>query len=58
MFLILPAMNLMYQGLITFSMFIPLTGRIGSDKNPELIIGFMTFFFTILIASPLVSNAY
>lgn len=41
--------------LITFKLFIPLTGRIGSNKNPEFIIGMMAFFFTILITSLYVS---
>lgn len=52
-FNIFPAMNVMYQGITTLSLFIPITGRMGSSKNPELIIGFMVFFFTILIVSPL-----
>ncbi|RZB40826.1 hypothetical protein BDFB_014591, partial [Asbolus verrucosus] len=33
------------------------TGRIGSDKNADLIIGIFSLFFTILIASPFVTLA-
>ncbi|XP_066140903.1 endoplasmic reticulum metallopeptidase 1 [Euwallacea fornicatus] len=52
LFLLLPSMNLMYQALTTFSLFIPMTGRIGSDKNPDMIIGSMAAVFSILILSP------
>ncbi|XP_066259368.1 endoplasmic reticulum metallopeptidase 1-like [Euwallacea similis] len=53
LFLILPSMNLMYQALTTFSLFIPMTGLIGSDKNPDMIIGSIAAVFSILIFSPL-----
>ncbi|XP_018573441.1 endoplasmic reticulum metallopeptidase 1 [Anoplophora glabripennis] len=53
--LIIPSISLMYQMLITFSLFIPLTGRIGPNKNPDAIIGVVTLFFTILIISPYVA---
>uniref|UniRef100_A0AAR5P1C9 FXNA-like protease n=2 Tax=Dendroctonus ponderosae TaxID=77166 RepID=A0AAR5P1C9_DENPD len=52
LFLVPPAMNLMYQSLTTFSLIIPMTGFIGSDKNPDLIIGLMVVTFTLLIVSP------
>ncbi|CAH1955288.1 unnamed protein product [Acanthoscelides obtectus] len=45
----------MYQTLITFLMFVPLMGRIGSNRNPEIIIGVMTLLFTLLILSPYVA---
>ncbi|KAF7287971.1 hypothetical protein GWI33_000031 [Rhynchophorus ferrugineus] len=53
LFNILPCMNLMYQAVTTLSLFVPITGRMGSHRNPELLMGLMTFFFTILIVSPI-----
>lgn len=52
LFLVIPSMNIMYQALTTLSLFIPMTGRIGNDKNPEIIIGFLTFILTLLVVSP------
>ncbi|KAL1505193.1 hypothetical protein ABEB36_004814 [Hypothenemus hampei] len=54
-FLILPVMLLMYQTLTTLTLLIPMSGMIGSSKNPDLLIGGLTVFFTILIVSPLTS---
>ncbi|KAJ8936603.1 hypothetical protein NQ314_012218 [Rhamnusium bicolor] len=53
--LIPPTITSMYQMSQTLLMFIPLTGRMGCDKNPEVIISLMTVFFTILITSPYVA---
>nr|CAH7768334.1 unnamed protein product [Callosobruchus chinensis] len=53
--LLIPTLTLMYQTLITFLMFVPLMGRIGSNRNPELIIGMMTLLFTVLLVSPYVA---
>ncbi|KAJ8924322.1 hypothetical protein NQ315_007115 [Exocentrus adspersus] len=53
--LVIPTITLMYQTVLTLSMFIPLTGRIGYNRNPDAIIGMMTFFFTVLITSPYIA---
>lgn len=47
---------MMYQSLITLSLLIPITGFIGSNKNPDIILGLLVAFFTILVTSPLVSK--
>ncbi|CAH0551529.1 unnamed protein product [Brassicogethes aeneus] len=54
LFTIISTMLLMAQAIVTLSLFVPLTGRIGSDKNAEIIIGVMTILFTIIIISFLV----
>jgi hypothetical protein len=41
----------LYGTILAFGMFIPITGRIGPDKNPELIIG----TFSTLLCLPLIS---
>ncbi|XP_050500208.1 endoplasmic reticulum metallopeptidase 1-like isoform X1 [Diabrotica virgifera virgifera] len=53
--LIIPTCYVMYELFATYYMFIPLTGRIGSDKNPDLIIGSMTVLGTLLITSSYVA---
>ncbi|CAH1155482.1 unnamed protein product [Phaedon cochleariae] len=53
--LVIPTALLMYQMLVTLSLFIPLTGRMGSDKHSELIVGSITVFFALLITSPYVT---
>ncbi|RZC42917.1 endoplasmic reticulum metallopeptidase 1-like [Asbolus verrucosus] len=53
--LVIPTTFLMYTSLITLSLFVPITGRIGPDKNADLIIGMLSLFFTILITSPFVA---
>ncbi|KAF5307491.1 hypothetical protein FQR65_LT06846 [Abscondita terminalis] len=48
---IIPTMFLMRASLEIVSVLVPICGRFSSDKNPELIIGFLTLFLTILILS-------
>ncbi|XP_044265898.1 endoplasmic reticulum metallopeptidase 1-like [Tribolium madens] len=55
--LVIPTMFLMYTTLTTLSLFIPVTGRIGPDKNADLLIGLQGLLFTILITSPFVALA-
>lgn len=40
----------------TFVAFIPICGRMGSYKNPEIIIAVLSLIFTILIISSFVSE--
>ncbi|XP_057663658.1 endoplasmic reticulum metallopeptidase 1-like [Diorhabda carinulata] len=49
--LFIPTIFLIYESLTGLEFFIPLTGRIGSDKNPDLIIGSLTVLLTILTTS-------
>ncbi|CAG9830170.1 unnamed protein product [Diabrotica balteata] len=53
--LIIPTCYIMYELFATYYMFIPLTGRIGSDKNADLIIGSMTVLGTLLTTSSYVA---
>jgi MFS family permease len=53
--LIIPTMFLMYTALTTLSLFVPITGRIGSDKNADLLIGLLSSALTILIISPFIA---
>lgn len=53
--LIIPTMFLMYTALTTLSLFVPITGRIGSDKNADLLIGLLSSALTIVIISPFVA---
>ncbi|GJQ79156.1 hypothetical protein Trydic_g5407 [Trypoxylus dichotomus] len=46
-----PSMMIMYQSVTILSLFIPITGRIGSDKNPDVIIGVVSMALTILFSS-------
>ncbi|KAJ3649732.1 hypothetical protein Zmor_021456 [Zophobas morio] len=55
--LIIPTIFLMYGTLTIFSLFIPMTGRIGPNKNVEVMIGILSLFLTIAITSPLVALA-
>ncbi|XP_022913826.1 endoplasmic reticulum metallopeptidase 1-like [Onthophagus taurus] len=58
-----PIMMIMCQAILVLSLFIPITSRIGSDKNPEIIIGIITCLIVILISSffihyiPLLKNS-
>lgn len=49
--LFIPTVLLTYESLTGLEFFVPLTGRIGSNKNPDLIIGSLTVLFTILTTS-------
>jgi hypothetical protein len=40
---------------MAFGLFIPITGRIGSDKNPEFIIGIFSALLCLLLISYVVS---
>ncbi|KAJ3638374.1 hypothetical protein MTP99_001746 [Tenebrio molitor] len=53
--LIIPTMFLMYTALLMFSLFIPVTGRSGSNKNVDLLIGLLSSALTIVIISPYVA---
>ncbi|KAF5305113.1 hypothetical protein FQA39_LY09375 [Lamprigera yunnana] len=61
---IIPNIFLMREALEIMSVIIPICGRIGSDKNSEIMIGILTLFLTILISSSytplitLVNKAY
>ncbi|XP_017781638.1 PREDICTED: endoplasmic reticulum metallopeptidase 1-like [Nicrophorus vespilloides] len=49
----------MYTALIVLSLFVPITGRMGVNKNPEFIIGAISVFYTLLVTSyylPLFTN--
>ncbi|KRT78797.1 Peptidase [Oryctes borbonicus] len=46
-----PSMMIMYQSVIILSLFIPITGRIGNDKNPEMILGIISMSLTIIFSS-------
>lgn len=48
---LLPTIFGIYFYHVLFAMFIPVTGRIGSDKNPDLIIGMVSCLFVILIGT-------
>jgi hypothetical protein len=50
-----PVVFVLYSTLLTFGLFIPITGRIGSDKNPELIIGIFAALLCLLLISSVVS---
>ncbi|KAK5644973.1 hypothetical protein RI129_006273 [Pyrocoelia pectoralis] len=50
-FTLIPNIFLMKAGLEIVSLLVPICGRIGSDKNPEIIIGVVTFMVTIPISS-------
>lgn len=54
-FNIFPSMIIIYQSITVLSLFIPITGRIGNDKNPEIIVGIITMALTILFSSFYVS---
>jgi len=45
----------LYSTVMAFGLFIPITGRIGSDKNPELIIGIFSALLCLLLISYMVS---
>ena len=45
----------LYGTVMAFGLFIPITGRIGSDKNPELIIGIFSALLCLLLISYMVS---
>jgi MFS family permease len=53
--LIIPTMFLMYTALTTLSLFVPISGRIGPDKNADLLIGLLSSALTIVIISPFVA---
>ncbi|XP_049826567.1 endoplasmic reticulum metallopeptidase 1-like isoform X2 [Aethina tumida] len=55
--LVIPTLILMYQISITMSLFVPITGRFGSNKNPDMAIGILATTFTITIISPYVAIA-
>ncbi|KAK4883833.1 hypothetical protein RN001_000104 [Aquatica leii] len=58
---IIPTMFLMRAALEVISVIAPICGRISSTKNPELFIGFLTLFLTVLISSaysPLITLVY
>lgn len=44
-----------YFYIVLFALTIPICGRIGNDKNPELIVGMISTLFVILIGSYYVS---
>jgi hypothetical protein len=50
----------MYTALMTYCLFIPVTGRIGSNKNADLLIGLLSTALTLVIISPYVNiqNVY
>lgn len=54
-FNIFPSMMILYQAITIVSLFVPITGRIGSDKNPEIIIGVIVMVLTIIFSSFYVS---
>jgi hypothetical protein len=45
----------LYGTVMAFGLFIPITGRIGPDKNPELIIGIFSALLCLLLISYMVS---
>lgn len=49
--MVIPVLILCYQTNTVIALFVPLCGRIGSDKNPDLMIGMIAVLFTILITS-------
>ncbi|XP_076259381.1 endoplasmic reticulum metallopeptidase 1-like isoform X2 [Rhynchophorus ferrugineus] len=51
--LVLPVIYMMTVAAMNFNFFIPITGRLGSQLNPELLIAASALFFTIVITSPL-----
>lgn len=52
----IPTIFIVYMHVILFGLVIPICGRIGSDKNPEIIVGMLSTLFTILISSYYVST--
>lgn len=44
-----------YHSII--SVFIPIAGRSGGDKNPDVAIGILSCFFTLFMCSYLVTNS-
>ncbi|XP_031332120.1 endoplasmic reticulum metallopeptidase 1-like [Photinus pyralis] len=50
-FTLIPNIFLMKCGLELISLVVPLSGRIGSEQNPEIIIGGLVLALTILISS-------
>lgn len=54
-FTILPAIMSMYVAVEIYSLFIPITGRIGANRNPEMIVGLLTVLVLLLIVSHYVS---
>lgn len=51
--LFVPIVYLLQQVVLLYSFFIPITGRMGAQVNPELLIGFSVLFFVIVGASHL-----
>jgi len=49
------AVFVLYSTVMAFGLFIPITGRIGSDKNPELIIGILSTLLCLMLISYVVS---
>ncbi|KAF2903089.1 hypothetical protein ILUMI_03105 [Ignelater luminosus] len=49
--MLLPTLNFMKLAQQTFVAFVPICGRMGSYKNPEMIIALLSLIFTILIIS-------
>lgn len=43
------AVFIFYQFLLIFSLFIPITGRFGSDRNPEFVVGGISLLLTFLL---------
>ncbi|XP_025830299.1 endoplasmic reticulum metallopeptidase 1-like isoform X2 [Agrilus planipennis] len=48
---LIPVCYLMYTSVILMTFVIPITGRFGSNKNPELFVGFATLILSVLISS-------
>ncbi|CAG9768481.1 unnamed protein product [Ceutorhynchus assimilis] len=51
--LVVPIITIVYQAWQSLLAFIPITGRLGSDTNPELYIGTICLFFTLLSTTSL-----
>lgn len=56
--LIIPTMCLIYETILAFTFFIPITGRKEFYLNSEVFIGIIGFVCTLLITSPFVSINY
>lgn len=54
----LPTVFTFYLTKIIFSIFIPIIGRSGAGSNPELLIGMVALFMTLLITSFFVSICF